>query len=208
VVERGSNHHSPRVDDELAHETQSLVRGAPVEARAEEWRQQEAPADGEPAPDSHVSVDDIELRSLLAISLRPSAFPGWRDGLIAVAEEEHAEERVLEWLTSLPDDVEFVNVEQVWEALGGQYERRDNAALLHAEPIPEQPPRPAPEPRLEARQEPEPPAERAPATPAPAVPAPAPSLAGRVCGIARAGAEIAVGAAIQTVQEIRRRLPL
>lgn len=197
MVERGSTHHSPRVDDALEHETESLVRGAPVEARAQEWRQQEPAAEGEPAPDAHVSVDDIELRSLLAISLRPSAFPGNRERLLAVAEEEHAEERVIGWLETLPDDVEFGNVEQVWEALGGEYERRDGPSLLKPEPIPEPPPQPKPAPpaaapRVEA---PEPP------------PVSAPSLANRVCGLARGGVEIAVGLAIQTVQEIRRRLP-
>jgi hypothetical protein len=205
VVERGSTQHSPRVDDALEHETESLTRGSPVESRAEEWRQQEAAAEGEPAPDAHVSVDDIELRSLLAISLRPSAFPGNREGLLAVAEEEHAEDRVMEWLESLPSDVEFVNVEQVWEALGGEYERRDNPSLMKSEPIPEAPPaspapRRAPSPAAAPRVEPrvEQPKE---------APSHAPSLANRVCGIARTGAEIAVGLAIQTVQEIRRRLP-
>lgn len=202
MVERGSTHHSPRMDDELQHETESLVRGSPVEARAEEWRQQEGPAEGEPAPDAHVSVDDIELRSLLAISLRPSAFPGRRDVLLAVAEEERAEDRVIEWLRTLPEDVDFLNVEQVWEALGGEYERRDNPSLMMPEPRPSPP-----------VAQPTPPAAEAPAhvpaepAPAPAQPRePAPGLLDRLCGIARAGAEIAVGLAIQAVQEIRRRV--
>ena len=201
MVERGSTHHSPRVDEELERETESLVRGSPVEARAEEWRQQEAPAEGEPAPDAHVSVDDIELRSLLAISLRPSAFPGSRDVLLAVAEEEHAEDRVIGWLEALPADVEFGNVEQVWEALGGAYERRDNPSLMAPEPIPQAPPAAAAPPRTEAPTAAAPEPEQTPA------PAPAPGLLDRICGIARTGVEVAVGLAIQAVQEIRKRVP-
>src|ERR1700704_5399854 len=78
VPERGSTQHSARVDEELHKETESLLRGSPVEARAEDWRRMEPPADGEPLPDSRVTIDDVELRSLLATSLRPSAFPGDR----------------------------------------------------------------------------------------------------------------------------------
>src|SRR2546421_7922438 len=125
VTERGSTQHSARVDEELHKETESLLRGSPVEARAEDWRRMEPPADGEPFPDAHVTVGDVELRSLLAISLRPSAFPGDRAGLLAVAEEEHAEDRVLDWLGSLPATQTFPNVEAVWEALGGTKEQRE-----------------------------------------------------------------------------------
>src|SRR5256886_3538131 len=60
------NRHSPRVDEELRRETESMVRGAPVDARAEEWRMMEPGGDGEPQPDPYHSVDDAELRSLLA----------------------------------------------------------------------------------------------------------------------------------------------
>jgi hypothetical protein len=49
-MDRGSDRHGPRVDDELDRETKSLQRGAPVESRSEEFRQQEG-AGGEVAPD-------------------------------------------------------------------------------------------------------------------------------------------------------------
>ena len=42
-MERGSDKHSPRLDDELDHETRSLQQGAPVESRVEEHREQEGP---------------------------------------------------------------------------------------------------------------------------------------------------------------------
>jgi hypothetical protein len=125
MPERGSTRHSARVDEELEGEVESLTRGAPVEARAEEWRLMEPAAEGEPNPDGMTSVDDVELRSLIAVSLRPSAFPGDRARMLEVAREEHAEERVLEWLETLPDDQQFETVQSVWEALGGGYETRD-----------------------------------------------------------------------------------
>ncbi len=124
MTERGSTQHSPRIDDELERETESLQRGAPIESHVEEWRQQEPPAEGEPPPRSRVAGDDIELRSVLAISLRPSACPCDRDVLLAVALDEHAEDFVVEWLRTLPAGVAFANVEAVWEALGGSTEHR------------------------------------------------------------------------------------
>jgi hypothetical protein len=184
VPERGSTQHSPRVDDELEHETQALVR-ASRESHTQEWRQAEPPADGEPLADTHVSVDGIELRSILAISLRPGAFPADRATLLTVAEEEHAQDQVIEWLQSLPADREFVNVEAVWEALGGERERRE-------QPPPPEPQRPHVEPRLRT----EPTAQEPPG----------PSIVQRVTGCAVAGVELAVGLMLEAYQQIRKRL--
>jgi hypothetical protein len=135
VTERKSTEHSPRIDEALADETDALRRGAPVDSRTDPWRQQEGPADGEPVPDARISdaepappgaldTDEVEQRSLLAISLRPSAFPADAGRLRAVAEEEHADSTVLDWLRGLPDGREFANVQEVWEALGGHAEHR------------------------------------------------------------------------------------
>jgi hypothetical protein len=49
-VERGSDKHSPRVDEEMKHEVRSLEQGAPLEARVEEFREQEGPGDDQPTP--------------------------------------------------------------------------------------------------------------------------------------------------------------
>jgi len=125
VTDRGSTKHSPRVDEVMRRETESLVRGSPVEARADESRMMEPGGEGEPRPDARLSVDDIELRSMLAVSVRPGAFPADRARLLTVAREENAEEWVVTWLETLPESVEFPTVEAVWEALGGRRERRD-----------------------------------------------------------------------------------
>jgi hypothetical protein len=167
----------------------------------------EAAAEGEVAPDARVSIDDVERRSRLATSLRPSVFPGERDALVAVAREQFAEEEVLRWLESLPEATVFRNVEEVWEALGGRRESRDSSGLA---PQPRRAPRPAPAEAAAARQS-RPRRER-PAAPADAgAPvrqevAPPPSLRGRLCGVALATVEVAVGLAIEAVRQVRRRL--
>ncbi|MFL5796948.1 MAG: hypothetical protein ACJ77A_03325 [Actinomycetota bacterium] len=58
AMDRGSDKHNPRVDEELEKETQAIHRGEPTESRAEEFRQQEGPGgrdddeESEPAPPS------------------------------------------------------------------------------------------------------------------------------------------------------------
>jgi hypothetical protein len=173
----------------------------------------EPPADGEPLPDAHVTVDDVELRSLLAISLRPSAFPGDRARLLAVAEQEHAEDRILEWLGSLPSTQTFPNVEAVWETLGGAKEQRDAPKPeARSEPVssaPESSP-----PASSSRDDIVAQREVAPAAQTAHMPRPAPaappemsqSIIGRVRGFAMAGVELAVGLVIEAVLQVRRRL--
>jgi hypothetical protein len=138
VVERGSTQHSGRVDDALAHEVEPLVRSG-HEARANDDRMHEPPGDDEPTPDSRIAgdeqpvgvldLDEIEARSRLAASLRPSAFPATAAELTDVALEQHAPPDVLDALGTLPVTIRFVNVQQVWEALGGEREHRDTAAV-------------------------------------------------------------------------------
>jgi hypothetical protein len=201
MAERGSTRHSARVDEELQGEVESLVRGAPVEARVEESRQMEPAAEGEPNPDGITTVDDVELRSLLAVSLRPSAFPGDRARLLEVATEEHAEDRVLEWLAFLPAAHEFDTVQSVWEALGGGHETRDAPDITRAESV---------ETPLPSNQTPPPIETTVPPAPTSAAQSSqeatdSPSLVGRAVGIAFAGVSIAVGVTVEAVRFIRRR---
>jgi hypothetical protein len=142
VVERGSTHHSGRLDDALAAEVEPLVRSG-HEGRASDDRLHEPPGDDEPTPDARIAgdeqpvgvldLDEIEARSRLAASLRPSAFPATAAELTDVALEQHAPPDVLDALGTLPATVRFVNVQQVWEALGGERERRDTGAVATEE---------------------------------------------------------------------------
>jgi hypothetical protein len=134
-MERSSNKHTRRIDEQLKHDTQSLTRGAPVESRATEAREQEGPADGEPTPDAllhgdrpspnpdTLSHDEIEARSELARHLQPSVFPADRAGLIESARRMNASDDFIAQLERLPDGV-FDHLEAVWEALGGRVEYR------------------------------------------------------------------------------------
>jgi uncharacterized protein DUF2795 len=134
-MERGSDKHGHRIDEELKHDTDSLVHGSPVESRASEAREQEGPADGEPTPDAlltddrpgpnpdTLSHDEIEARTELGRRLQPSIFPADRAAIVASAERMGASEDLVARLAQLPDGT-FDHVEAVWEALGGRVEYR------------------------------------------------------------------------------------
>ena len=68
--------------------------------------------------------DAVRERSELARHLRGSIFPAERASIVECAIEEHAPDDVVEALRQLPADEVFVNVEAVWEALGGTREHR------------------------------------------------------------------------------------
>jgi hypothetical protein len=133
-VERGSDKHSPRLDEELDHETRSIQQGSPVESRVEEHREQEGPGEDQPTPDARLrggrataaslDLDDAETRADIARFLTPSTFPADRETLLADAEGNQAPEEVLERIRALPAGRAFENVQDVWGALGGTVEHR------------------------------------------------------------------------------------
>jgi hypothetical protein len=172
-MERGSNQHSPRVDEQLEHEVESLVHGGPVESRAEESRLQEDSGDDEPfaesivargaddAAEAGLTHGDVRARSELARHLRGSLFPADRTALVQFAVEEHLPPDIAAALRGLPPG-RYMNVEGVWEALGGRREER----ITHGDDHGAVDPVAASEPRLDepAVTEPRPPgtAETAP----------------------------------------------
>ena len=133
-MERGSDKHSPRVDEQLDHDTRSLRQGAPVESRVEEHREQEGPGEDQPTPDARLAggrataasldLDDAEARADIARFLTPSAFPADREALLADAEGNHAPATVVERLQALPAGRAYENVQDIWSALGGTVEHR------------------------------------------------------------------------------------
>lgn len=136
-MQRGSDKHSPRIDDSLEHDTRPLTQGAPMEARADEARQQEGAADDEPTTDALLTGDlhpgedtggaldhdATEARATLATYLRPSVWPADRETLLQCARELEAPPDVLEQLSRLPDGT-FTHTEAVWESIGGAVEYR------------------------------------------------------------------------------------
>ena len=134
-MERGSDKHSPRLDEALDSEVASLRRGSPVEARAEPSREKEGPADGEPTPDallrridepgSAPGHDEVEGRAELARQLKPSVFPARPLELAEALREDNGSESLVSAVAGLPDRV-YDNVAQVWaEMTGYDVESRD-----------------------------------------------------------------------------------
>jgi hypothetical protein len=123
-MERGNTKHGPQHDDEMAHETEAMVRGAPQRAHAEEWREVE-PLDGaDPVaarPDGsrpRPAGRDIELRSELARLLTRDAFPADRDALRGRLADAGAPADLTDRVARLPGGRQFGDVHQVLEALG------------------------------------------------------------------------------------------
>src|SRR5436190_14882022 len=134
-MERGSDLHGRRLDEEMAAEVESIQHGAPVEARADEGRVKEDIEDAELIPEVLLAVSEdpapgalshgeLVTRSELARHLRPSIYPATRTELIACARDENAGPELLELLDRLPED-SFETTESVWEALGGHREQRE-----------------------------------------------------------------------------------
>jgi Protein of unknown function (DUF2795) len=131
-VERGSDKHSAMLDEALKHDTASLRRGGPNEARSEEFREQEGPAEGEPTPDARLrgggdlpgvglSLDDINDRAELARYLEHRTFPARPEELAAHARQRHAPDAVVAQLRQAPDRL-YETVSELWAALGGRVE--------------------------------------------------------------------------------------
>ncbi len=132
-MQPGSDKHSSRQDESIKHDVRPLVQSG-REARAQGEREQEGAADDEPTPDSRLSggrpadddvldYDEVESRSILAASLRPSIWPADRDALVTCAHEENAPAWLIDRLSQLPAGT-YTHTEAVWEALGGRVEFR------------------------------------------------------------------------------------
>lgn len=108
-MERTTDKHSPRIDEALEHDVQSLVRGHADESRAQEQRLQE----DLPGPTSA-----LDRRAELAAALAPAKWPATRDELVRIARDGQAPERVLADLERLPHgDATYDHLESVWEAV-------------------------------------------------------------------------------------------
>ncbi|MEV0973444.1 DUF2795 domain-containing protein [Microtetraspora glauca] len=133
-IQRGSDKHGPRVDDEQKHETEGLTRGGGT-THAEEWKEPEPtqraeedlspgrrPPGHEPGTPSGITPADVERRSNLAKWLSDAEYPANRENLLAHAETKSAPDAVIEAVRQLPE-LKFHNVGEVAEALGLGVER-------------------------------------------------------------------------------------
>jgi len=154
-MERGSAHHAPRVDDELAHESAPLLHGSVLTGRDREDLEPEAPTleesvavpePGGPGRDV-LAHQDVLARSELARWLLPSAFPARASALATVARNQDAPESVVARLEALGRTEIFETVGELWTALGGTEEHHSRSP--RPVPVPpaaatRAPPRPAP----------------------------------------------------------------
>ena len=132
-MERGSDKHSPMVDDQLKHETEGLVRSG-RSTHAEEWK--EAEPSGEDQPDADLApsgtlhggipqgmeADDVEGRAELAGFIGKDAYPLIREQILDLVIDGEAPQRVVDLVRRLPSGTQFHNVNEVWTAVGGATE--------------------------------------------------------------------------------------
>lgn len=115
-MERESTQHSARLDDQMAHESDSLTKGlAPEESRSREDRVLE-----EPTEDDVKTM--LDMRAELARHVTSAQWPAGKNELVQVAHGDRAPQLILDSLRTLPDDERFENVQEVWAALGGPVE--------------------------------------------------------------------------------------
>jgi hypothetical protein len=133
MTEQESGTHGARQDDALKREVHSELQ-AKRATRAEEWLEPEPPGEDEPeaewAPAGRPGGipgedrDTIELRSALAAHLERAAFPAGRQKLIDTLTAHQAEQRLLDLVSSLPEDATFANFGELARALGLPVEHR------------------------------------------------------------------------------------
>jgi hypothetical protein len=124
-----STKHSPRVDEELQHEMQGMLR-AERATRAAEWREVEPSAEGDPDVDADpagtlvggtpVGMDAhaVVARAELARWLDRADFPSSGSGLAEAARNHRAPDVVVAELEQLPADDTYERIGDVVRALG------------------------------------------------------------------------------------------
>ena len=124
-----STKHSPRVDEELEHDIQGMLRGG-HSTRAEEWRDPEPVAEGDPDIDSApngtlvggtpvgMDADAVEARAELARWLDRADFPSTGPQLVEAARDHRAPDAVVAELERLPDGDAYERIGDVVRALG------------------------------------------------------------------------------------------
>jgi hypothetical protein len=124
-----STKHSPREDEELAHEVEGMIRsGRPT--HAEEWKDPEPVAEGDPDVDAApadtltggvpvgTTPGAVIARAELARWLDRADFPSTGPELVEAARDHRAPDVVADELARLPEDQVFERIGDVVRALG------------------------------------------------------------------------------------------
>jgi Protein of unknown function (DUF2795) len=122
-MDRGNSQHGPRLDEEMAHETEDIVRDG-HSSHTEEWRQPEPAGEGAhvhplgpPTPGGPDS-EEIELRSELARVMDRHTFPASRDDLLRRVQDAGTPPALADGIAALPADSIYSSVGDVARALG------------------------------------------------------------------------------------------
>jgi len=128
-VSARSTKHNPRLDEELEHEVQGMLK-AEHATRAEEWREAEPVAEGDPDLTADptgtlvggtpvgMDADAVVRRAELARWLDRADYPNTGSGLVEAAREHRAPDAVVTELQRLPDDETYERIGDVVRALG------------------------------------------------------------------------------------------
>jgi hypothetical protein len=124
-----STKHSPRVDEELEHEIQGMLKGEHA-TRAEEWREVEPVAEGDPDITADpagtlvggtpvgMDADAVVARAELARWLVRADFPSTGPDLVEAAMDHRAPDAVVDELRRLPEGETYERIGDVVRALG------------------------------------------------------------------------------------------
>jgi hypothetical protein len=117
-MERGNTKHGPARDEELAHETQGMVRGAAQRTHAESWREPEPVDDSIPTVTRAHADPAVADRAELARIMTRDWFPAGRASLLRRLADADAAARLIDRVAGLPERERFGSVHDVLEALG------------------------------------------------------------------------------------------
>ncbi len=124
-----STKHSPRVDEELEHEIQGMLKGEHA-TRSEEWREVEPIAEGDPDITADptgtlvggvpvgMTEDAVIARAELARWLDRADFPSDGPNLVEAALDHRAPDAVVDELGRLPEGQTYERIGDVVRALG------------------------------------------------------------------------------------------
>ncbi len=124
-----SNKHNPRLDEQLEHEIQGMLK-AERSTRSEEFREVEPVAEGEPDIDADpagtmvggvpqgMDADAVVRRAELARWLVRADFPNTGPELVEAALDHRAPDAVVAELERLPDGETYERIGDVVRALG------------------------------------------------------------------------------------------
>ena len=124
-----STKHSARLDDELQHEVEGMIRSG-RSTHAQEWADPEPVAEGDPDVDVSpadtlvggtpvgMDADAVVARAELARWLDRADYPNDGPGLVEAARDHRAPEAVVAELETLPEGTTFERIGDVVRALG------------------------------------------------------------------------------------------